>query len=128
MASTRMERVNSEIQKVLSEAIITRLADPALQQIITITGVSTTPDFAFCKVNVGVLADTNLKKKKVLEKLTKASGFLKKELADNLKLRAIPKLSFVLDENVEYSMHINEILKSLNIPKEEDDEDTEKDN
>ena len=40
-------------------------------------------------------------------------------MADNLDLPYIPELVFELDENLEYSEKINEILDSLNISKEE---------
>ena len=53
--ANRMERANSEIQKALTQIIQTKMNDPRLKQIVSITDVETTPDFKYCKAKVSVL-------------------------------------------------------------------------
>ena len=41
------------------------------------------------------------------------SGFITRELGKRMQLRALPKLNFKLDNSIEYSVHISEIIDSL---------------
>lgn len=45
--------------------------------------------------------------------LTRASGYLRRELAPRLKLRYLPELSFFWDEDVERAMRIEELLVEI---------------
>lgn len=48
-----------------------------------------------------------------MEALNHGSGFITRELGKRMQLRALPKLSFKLDNSIEYSVHISEIIDSL---------------
>ena len=54
--------------------------------------------------------------------LKSASGWLRKELGSSMSLRYTPELVFEIDHSIEYGAHINEILGSLNIPKDTETE------
>ena len=86
---------------------------------ITLTYVKTTPDFRYCKVGFSVL---NANKQDVQKRLQKIEGFLKKELISMVKLPYAPALEFVVDVGEDNSERINEILKTLDIPPQEDEE------
>ena len=118
--SNRMLRADSEITRVLSDIVSNKLKDPRFEKFITITKTKTSPDFKHSKVSVSILSDSMEEKKEILKLLKKSSGFIKKELAMSLDMPAVPELVFELDDNVLYSERINEILNSLNIPKEND--------
>ncbi len=119
--NTRMERANSEIQKVLMDIVQNKMNDPRLNKIVSITEVSTTPDFKYCKAKVSVL-DLNdvLSVTKVLQK---SEGFIKRELAKAVDMPQVPKISFVVDKSTENVMRVEEILRTLNIPKQEGEDD-----
>ena len=53
--SNRIERANAEIQRCLLEIIQTKMNDPRLDKIVSITEVNVTPDFKYCKAKVSVL-------------------------------------------------------------------------
>lgn len=123
--SNRMERADSQIQKVVAE-IISKMKDPRINnEIITVTDVSTSPDFTYTKIMVSILTDNEEKKKSILKLLTKSSGFIKKELSKELNMPNIPYIKFVIDNGYLYSKRIDEILSTLVIPEqsEEDEED-----
>ena len=60
----------------------------------------------------------------IIKVLEKSEGFIKKELANMVRMPYMPKLQFVIDKGTMATVRINEILKNLDIPKE-DGEDNE---
>ena len=89
-------------------------------QIVTVVNVDTSGDLRWCKVYLSVMGDVNEKEFK--KGLKSASGWLRRELGQSLKLRNTPELTFELDHSIEYGAHISEILSGLDIPKDEDGE------
>lgn len=123
MANLRQERANSDIIKALSIIVREKINDPRLNNyFITFTYVNTSADFRHCKVGFSVL---NGDKKSALQLLVKMEGFIKKELLKMVKLPFAPALEFIIDSGEDNSERINEILKNLNIPKEEISEEEE---
>lgn len=116
--SKRMERANSQVQKSLS-LVIQKLNDPRLNKLIYISEVSLTPDFKFCKIKISLDNASEEAKQTTISVLEKSEGFIKRELAELVKMPQVPKLRFEYDKGAEASIRINEILKNLNIPKGE---------
>ncbi len=119
--ANRMERANSEIQKALIEIIHTKMNDPRLNQIVSITDVETTPDFKYCKAKVSVLNVDEIAN--VTKILQKSEGFIKRELAKLVKMPQVPKINFAVDKSTLSAIRVEEILKTLNIPKVEDEDE-----
>ncbi len=119
--NTRMERANSEIQKCLIEIIKDKMNDPRLNKIVSITEVNTTPDFKYCKVKISVL-DMN-DASNVAKVLQKSEGYIKRELAKMIDIPQVPKISFVVDKSTLSAIRVEEILRTLNIPPEEPEND-----
>ena len=115
--SNRIDRANSEIQKCLLEIIQTKMNDPRLGKVVSITEVSVTPDFKFCKAKVSVLDVNDIVN--VTKVLQKSEGFIKRELAKMVSMPQVPKISFVVDKSTISAIRVEEILRTLNIPKEE---------
>ena len=125
MESVRQERANAEIIKALSYIIRNKVNDPRVKNLfITLTYVKTTPDFRYCKVGFSVL---NANKQDVQKRLQKIEGFLKKELISMVKLPYAPALEFVVDVGEDNSERINDILKTRDIPPQEDEETADND-
>ena len=118
--SNRIDRANSEIQKALIEIIQTKMNDPRLNKIVSITEVSVTPDFKYCKAKVSVLDVNDISN--VTKVLQKSEGFIKRELSKMLEMPQIPKINFVVDKSTLSAIRVEEILRTLNIPEAEDDE------
>ena len=119
--SNRLGRTNSDIERVLSD-LLRRIKDPRVNQgMISVTGVDTAGDLSFCKVYLSVLGLQD--EKKFMQGLKSASGYLRRELGNSLKLRAVPELSFNLDHSIAYGAHINSLIADLDIKPETDDEE-----
>ena len=105
----RTERVNSIIQQEISELLREQVNDPRLTSFISITRVSTSPDLRHTKVFISTLGD-KVNKDEILQGFTAASGFIRKQLANHLKLKHMPELSFHLDDSIERG---TEVLKLI---------------
>ena len=122
--SNRIDRANAEILRCLMEIIRTKMNDPRLDKIVSITEVGVTPDFKYCKAKVSVLDINDIAN--VTKVLQKSEGFIKRELAKMVNMPAVPKINFVVDKSALSAMRVEEILRSLDIPPA-DDEDEEND-
>lgn len=110
MSSTRMGRINEELQRELA-TLIPAVKDPRVTGMISVTGVDTTPDLKYAKVYISVLDKTTAKE--VMRGLRSASGYLRRELGRALSLRATPELEFIQDDSIDKGAHILELLRSL---------------
>lgn len=120
MASNKLARTNDDIQFALSK-LLREVKDPRVQQgMISITRVETTGDLRYSKIWLSVLG---LKDEKEFKRgLKSAAGYLRKELGSSLKLRYTPELIFELDHSIEYGAHISQVINSLDIKHDEDEE------
>ena len=120
MASNRIGRVNEDMQRELS-ALLRNLKDPRVQKtMISITRVETTSDLRYAKVFVSFL-DKDCAKDG-LKGLKSASGYLRREIGSSLNLRYTPELVWEEDHSITYGAHILDILSTLDIPKDDEDE------
>ena len=108
----RIERVNSLIRQEISELLRRQVKDPRLGNLISITSVSTSPDLRHAKVFVSRIGNEE-EKQETLSVLAAASGFFRKELAQRLRLRRIPELSFQRDDSIERGEHLLQLIDEV---------------
>ena len=115
MKGTRIQRVNSELQREISAAIAGALRnkEPLLKGIISVTEVDTAPDLKTAKVYVSVLAPTQEEEKTSLRILRENAGFVRNELAGVLRTRTVPRLTFEEDGSMEYGSRMDALLSAL---------------
>ena len=111
MANLKIERLNHAFHEEISFIMSREIKDEDLK-FVTITGVDTASDLSYAKVYYTVL-DKN-KKKLVEEKLSKASPFIRTELAHRVEVRHTPELKFIFDTSIEYGEHIDSIINQIN--------------
>ncbi len=113
MPSNKIARTNDDIQFVISK-LLREVKDPRVQQgMISVTRVETTGDLRYSKIWLSVLGMKD--EKEFRRGLRSASGFLRRELGNSMKLRYTPELIFEIDHSIEYGAHINEVINSLEI-------------
>ena len=112
MPTHRTEKVAAQLQLELS-AVLRDLRDPRLG-LISVVAVDVSPDLRKARVRVSTLGGDQ-EHKELIAALEHARGFVRHELALRLRnnLRRVPELAFVDDRNIEYAVHITEILDSL---------------
>jgi ribosome-binding factor A len=108
MSGDRMRRVDEAMREVLSDAITSSIKDPRVG-FVTVTAVDTSPDLRQARVFVSVLG-TPSERRRSLQGLRSAHGFLQRRVADELRLKHTPTLEFAYDDTVENAARINELL------------------
>lgn len=123
--SFRIQRINSEIQKSLSDIISNRVKDPRVKCMVSVLDVNTAKDLKTAKVRISIYGDEN-DTKDTLDGIKASAGFIKTELAKDFKeIRTVPTITFILDNSASYGQKIDEIL--LKLKSEEKDNDKNKD-
>ena len=113
MASNRINRINEEIQKVLADRL-RDVKDPRVAgTMISVTRVETTPDLRYAKVYVSFLEEA--KAADAMKGLKSAAGYLRRELANDLKLRYTPELQWALDDSITYGAKLLKLINSLEV-------------
>ena len=120
--SKRFERANSELQRCIAEIIHNKMNDTRISPLLYVSEVNVTPDFCYCKVKVALDSSNDEELNETLAVLKKSEGFIKRELAIMVRMPKMPKLVFEIDKGTSATVRINEILKTLDIPEEGDDE------
>ena len=106
----RMRRVNAAVREVLSEAV-GELQDPRIG-FVTITRVETSPDLRQARVFLSVLGSER-KRERSLEGLASAHGVLQARIAEQLRMKRTPQLTFEYDPSVEYGVKMSKLIDEL---------------
>lgn len=91
--------------------LIREISDPRLKQIY-ITDVKVDKELAYADVFVSAVEGVS-RSADVLAGLESASGFIKRNLAARVELRAFPRLRFHWDMTPENADHIEKVLAEL---------------
>lgn len=111
--SFRMDKVNAEMQRVISSVINIELRNPQIDNaVITVTEVQTAPDFSSAKVFTSAV-NTSLDHSQILKELAKSEGFIKKRIVEELQLKRTPSLKFIYDDSLEQGDKIMKMLEQL---------------
>lgn len=109
MKSFRPARIAEVIREVAAETILFRLQDPRVRN-VTVTRVEVPGDLLTAKVYVSIMG-SDQEARQSLEGLTSSAGFIQRQLADRLKLRYTPTLSFHLDKGVKNIQEVTRLLQ-----------------
>lgn len=105
----RIDRISQEVQRAIDTIIRDELNDPRIGGTWSIARCEVTRDLRYCKVGISIFEED--RRKGMMEALTRAAGFVRRELGRKVDLRAVPEVLFELDTNIEYAAKINQILK-----------------
>jgi ribosome-binding factor A len=113
MTADRMRRVDEAMREVLSGAITSELKDPRVG-FVTVTAVDTASDLRQARVYVSVLGN-DAQRRRSLDGLRSAHGFLQRRVADELHLKNTPTLDFVYDDTADRAQRIDELLEAEDV-------------
>jgi ribosome-binding factor A len=97
------------MREVLSGAITSELKDPRVG-FVTVTSVDTAPDLRHARVYVSVLGTDSVRRRS-LDGLQSAHGYLQRRVADELHLKHTPTLDFIYDDTLDRAQRIDELLE-----------------
>ena len=111
MSSNRPERVGQAIRDELSQLIARDVHDPGIG-FVTLTRVTVTPDLQLARVDYSLLGDEKAQKE-TDKALHRASPFLRRQIAQRIRLRRVPELEFFYDKSVAHQDRVEQILQGL---------------
>ena len=116
--SIKNTRINAEVQKELSNIIRGEIKDPRIHPMTSVMAVEVAPDLKTCKAYISVLGDSEAQKA-TLAGLKSAEGYIRRELAHTVNLRNTPEIRFILDQSIEYGVHMSKIIDEVTAKDEE---------
>lgn len=114
--SQRTDRVGDLLRSELASIIQREMRDPRVA-LTTVSGVQVSRDLSHAEVRISVLGE-DARRQESLEALTRAKGYLRRLLAQRLRLRTVPELEITLDRGAEHSQRISDILEELDVDAE----------
>ncbi|HZK37257.1 MAG TPA: 30S ribosome-binding factor RbfA [Clostridia bacterium] len=112
MSYPREKRLAEEIKKIVSNIIRDELRDPRVSPMTSIVEVDLTKDLRYVNIYVSILGDDE-EKKETMEGLTRASGFIRREIGKGIKARYTPEVIFKLDNSIERGIHMYNIITKV---------------
>lgn len=118
MTRLRPERVQEALRQEISRITLGEIKDPRIG-FLTITKVELTKDLRYAKVYFSVLGGAK-EKALALKGLNSAKGYIKGMVADRVKLRLVPEISFRIDESIEHTKEIYDLFEKIKEKKKGD--------
>lgn len=110
MTTYRIERINKELLRLISEMLRTRIKRPEVEEAI-LTNVSVSRDLSYAKVFYTLINHDN--KEKVQKALNGAAKPLRAMLGREMRLRTIPELHFCFDDSEEKARAMDALLDKV---------------
>src|ERR1700728_3257563 len=109
-ATARTSRIAAQMQRSLSTLLRRGVKDPRVGN-VTVTAVDVANDLSYARIHVLPFAGEH-PAEQVLAGLRSAAGYLRGEIARELKLRHAPRLEFHLDTAIEGAAHLTQLIES----------------
>lgn len=107
----RTERVQSELIAVLSEVLQTGVKDPRVGR-VSLTGMRLSKDLKVARIRFlpfGGIGDPST----VQEGLQAASGYLRRQVGQRMRIRNVPELIFEADTDFEDAIEVTRIIEEI---------------
>ena len=117
----RAERVGEEIREEVARLLARGVKDPRIG-FLTVTRADVTPDLRVARVYVAAMGDEG-QRRKSLEGLRRATGYVRRELGRRLRLRYTPEVVFELDKGLDATDRVAQLLAGVHIPDEDPGDD-----
>ncbi len=109
MRQNRAARVGDEIQKIISQLLLTEIKDPRVPVMTSVLEVRMSSDLTHANVYLSVYGSAK-EKQECMAAMERASGFIRTQVAKRIKLRVAPELHFKLDESIEKGMELMNLI------------------
>jgi ribosome-binding factor A len=108
---SRTVRLGEQIRQDLTELLVRRVHDPGIG-FITLTRVRVTEDLQQARVFYTTLAE-GADAQKTARALERATPYLRRALAERLRLRRVPELTFAVDVSIANQARVEELLEQI---------------
>jgi len=105
----RAERAAKAIKNEVARVFLAEIKDPRIG-FVTVTKVEPTDDLQFAKIFVSVMG-TESQKRTSLAGIESCKGLIRTAVGRVLKIRSTPEIAFVLDESIDKSIRISDLIR-----------------
>jgi ribosome-binding factor A len=116
-----VQRIADRIREEFSEMLLRDLNDPRLKAVY-VTDVRVDRELSFADVFLSAL-EGEARAQEIMEGVSSAAGFIRKELASRVELRSFPRLRFHWDPTPESADRIERMLVELRHDSRDDSRD-----
>jgi ribosome-binding factor A len=109
--SRRPQRLALQIQQEVSLMISRDMKDRRVG-FVTVTGVQLTPDLRHARIFISMMGSES-EKEETLEALNHATGWVRHELGQRIRMKFIPEIVFQFDTSQEYGEHIDRLIDEI---------------
>jgi ribosome-binding factor A len=109
--SRRPQRIALQIQHEISLMISRNMKDRRIG-FVTVTGVQMSPDLRHAKVFVSLMGSEN-EKNESLATLNHATGWVRHELGQRMRMKFSPEVVFLTDTSQEYGERIDRLIDEI---------------
>ena len=106
----RIQRLNQLIKKEVAQLILREIEFPK-DVLVTVTRAKVTPDLRESKIYVSIMPEKE--ESQILDFLNRRIFLLQKKIDKRLKMRPVPKISFLEEKSTAEAGRIEEILEKL---------------
>ncbi|MFP4162428.1 MAG: 30S ribosome-binding factor RbfA [Chitinispirillaceae bacterium] len=106
------ERLSEVLLREIGIVIAQKVRDPRIPPVVTVTEVKLAQDNRNATVFVSLMGEES-EKKEAIAALNKAAPFIQRTVARKVVTKHFPHLYFKLDDSIERSQHLNELLKEI---------------
>ena len=97
MSSYRVEKAARVIRQSVSDTLMTRLHDPRIQGLVTVTEVDVSPDMKQAVVYLSVIGVEEKARRLTMTAIRNAAGVIQSALGKDMTSRYVPHLQFEED-------------------------------
>lgn len=112
MRKNRADLVADELRKIISDCILNKLKDPRIPLLTSVTEVKVSSDLSHATCFISIYGDDNVKAE-AMRAINHASGFIRREVAGNMRLRITPELHFKQDNSLEEAAAIGKRIDEV---------------
>ena len=106
----RISRVRGQLLRELTD-IVGRMKDPRLQ-LVQIVDVELSTDMGYATIFISSLGSAD-DKDQVLQGMHRGLGFMRREIAQRMRLRYAPQLRVVYDDTTERAARVTALIDNL---------------
>ena len=121
MKEKREKRLEKEFRKNIYEILSSRIKDPDITEMFSVTDVFITSDLEEATVYISVFSVDKEKAGKTFEAIKAAAGEVRTILSREMHIRTVPRLKFLKDESGEYGERIDKIISGFTYGEHDDD-------
>ena len=124
MPSRRIQRLNEQLRREISEIVRWNVKDPRVGP-AAISRVETSSDLSHARVWIVVVGD-QADERETLDGLAGAAAFIRAQLSERIEIRKVPALNFRIDRSMKHAAHIENLLGDVQPSPADYDPDWEK--